>query len=389
MSETTFYVVICVVAFFVLTVACYAVINALLGKSLLNHDSVTHVCVVMVLAFVMPALIGWAILAGYASGEARDTELLGGVITKKVRDEVHCRHSYDCPPCWQVCNSRDDKGNCTSYRQECSTCYEHPFDVDWDVYSSLGNTWNIDSPDRQGLVEPKRWTVTTVGEPVLQQNTYLNWIKAAKFSLLNKEQTDIEVKKPVPGYPLSIYDLWHSNRFIASGVKVPDEKQWNDDLMVLAGELGPKRQGIPLVLITKEPDPAYGTMVERAWRGGAKNDIAVIIGAPKYPEIAWVYVYAMAESASFKVTLEDQLRDIGVVDRAKITSTIRETTLKKFVRKRMRNFVYLKDEIVPPMSTVWWIMGLGCFWILCVMGGTGYMMYDQERQHASRMKRYR
>src|SRR5262245_58928714 len=82
------------------------------------------------------------------------TEIWNGEVTNKQRNEVSCSHSYSC----NCTPTYDDKGNYTG--QSCQTCYEHDYDVDWDVYSNTERNYSIPSPSRQGLVMPERWAAT-------------------------------------------------------------------------------------------------------------------------------------------------------------------------------------------------------------------------------------
>lgn len=90
-------------------------------------------------------------------GKAADVELLNGYVTGKERDVVSCSHSYECM-CYytESCSGSGTSRSCTRTRH-CSTCYEHSYDVDWDVHTTVGNL-TIDRIDRQGLDQPPRWT---------------------------------------------------------------------------------------------------------------------------------------------------------------------------------------------------------------------------------------
>lgn len=67
-----------------------------------------------------------AVIVHYAS--VGDTEFWNGVVSRKASEDVPCTHSYQC-------NCRRDKNG----RESCDTCYEHSYDVDWDVYTSNGD----------------------------------------------------------------------------------------------------------------------------------------------------------------------------------------------------------------------------------------------------------
>src|SRR5271169_6686133 len=68
-----------------------------------------------------------AAIVHYSS--VHDTEVWNGVVASKKSEHVSCSHSYSCN--CHSCNC-DSKGNCSTC---CDTCYEHLYDVDWDVFT--------------------------------------------------------------------------------------------------------------------------------------------------------------------------------------------------------------------------------------------------------------
>lgn len=84
----------------------------------------------------------------YACGLASqtgDTELINGEVVSKDSQHVSCSHSYDCNcrmvrvP--QTCSGTGKNRTCTGggTERKCDTCYEHSFDVDWNVRSNIGS----------------------------------------------------------------------------------------------------------------------------------------------------------------------------------------------------------------------------------------------------------
>lgn len=305
-------------------------------------------------------LITYASVASYGKREAMDTEIWGGVVTKKDRDEVHCRHSYDCN-CRMVPEQYSDtKGRIkTRLRRKCDTCYEHPYDVDWDIYTSLGNH-TIDRIDRQGLQEPPRWTVVKVGEPVADTRTYYNWLKATKYSLLKKDKTVIGRQWRIPAYPDQIYDIWKIDRLVNLGVKIPDAALWNSDLMVVNSKVGPAKQANVVVVLTPEKDSAFGQGLYDGWRGAAKNDVVIVIGSTQPPIIDWVEVFAMTKSSAFQLKMKEDIQNLTILDRPTFMKVVTARIMSTYQRERMRNYEYLENEITPPVSLFAWEGGIFC-----------------------------
>ena len=57
-------------------------------------------------------------------GATKDHAVYNGRVREKRRVQVYCVHRYDC--------------GCVE-GEGCETCYRHPFDVDWNVYSTSGD----------------------------------------------------------------------------------------------------------------------------------------------------------------------------------------------------------------------------------------------------------
>lgn len=289
-----------------------------------------------------------------------DMEILNGEVTGKHRQKVSCEHSYQCN-CRPVFDT-DSEGN-TRTSIECDTCYEHGHDVDWNIYSNIGN-FTIDRIDRQGVQEPPRWTLVQKGQPVAKQHMFVNYIRAVPESLFHRDSSIKErFAELIPPYPDNVYDYWHVDRVIGVGVKIPELREWNRELEEVLRELGPKKQANVVVVFVNTTNTMYAHALEEAWLGGKKNDIVIVFGTTTYPKIDWVYVMSWTDDQLFKVKLRDELWHLGIVDRGKTLESIKRNTLSSFMRKPMADFEYLKDEIEPPL----WVLILAA---LCAVGGS-------------------
>lgn len=308
------------------------------------------------------ALAGGVWAAGRYS-QMRDIEIINGAVTSKYRATVSCSHSYSCN-----C-STDSKGN-----QSCSTCHEHFNDYDWVLRTSANNeNLTISRTDRQGAMEPWRYTRANVGDPVAVEHAHVNYVKAASSSLFHDKGATL-TPLALPAYPNSVYDYHYVKRALSAGVAVPDLEQWNTDLAMTLRELGPQKQVNFVVVFANTDSPAYAQALEHAWLGGKKNDVVVVLGTPKYPTISWVRVLSWTDRQDFKVALRDHLLDLKTVDRDKVMAFLKADTQAAFVRKNMEDFAYLKYEIDPPL----WVSILA--FLLSSMSSVGLSYYFSKNE---------
>ena len=307
------------------------------------------------------------IVAGSSAGivscsNKHDVEILNGRVTGKTRDEVSCRHSYECN--CRSCNC-DKKGNCSRC---CDTCYEHSYDVDWDVSSTVGG-FSIDTIDRQGLREPPRWTSTVIGEPVSVDHSYENYVKAAPGTLFRHQGLTEKYAATLPENPQHIYDYWHLNRLVTVGVGVDNPALWNSALMDLNADLGaPKQANIIVVLVKDMPQDWYYALEEK-WIGGKKNDVVLVVGVDGDLKPQWATVMAWTTNELFKVKLRDDVMNDPILTKDAVIADLRTNVSQYFVRKPMADFQYLESEITP--STTEWVITL----IIALLVGVGLTVF--------------
>ena len=282
---------------------------------------------------VVVAMICGAI---YHSNTA-DTETWNGRVSSKTRDMVSCRHAYPCH-----CHSVSCGKNCTTFH--CDVCYEHPFDVDWNVHTTNGETVGISRIDSQGLGQPPRWSSTGIGEPTSLPHSYTNYIKAAPDTIFRGQG---EIKEQMPSYPNRYYDYYRLDHLAQFGVSVPDAPAWNKSIAELNGDLGHKMQANLVVMLAKGKGREWYKTLERSWVGGKKNDIVLVIGLNADDTIAWSEVMAWTDYAYFKVRLRDDVMAIGKLDRNAIIAAANEDVAKYFKRKPMSDFSYLAASVTP------------------------------------------
>lgn len=302
----------------------------------------------------------------------QDIEIVNGAVTGKERNEVSCEHSYRCN-CYTTCStSSDGSQSCTEH---CSTCYEHSYDVDWDVLSTIG-TFTIDREDRRGIDEPARWTVVKANDPVSRHNSYTNYLKAAPHSLFNTALADAETKRYaglIPSYP-EVYDYYHVSHALDVNAGVPNIKDWDSELDLTLRDLGPGKQVNVLAVFVKGQDRSYKHVLERAWIGGKKNDVIVVFGV-NGETIEWVDAFTFGKTDGnhmLAVQLRDQLQALKTTaDASAGVKIIRTAVVTHFNRVTMEKYKYLADDAHPSGTVIAWIVIV----MLVVFGGLLYYFH--------------
>jgi hypothetical protein len=311
------------------------------------------------------------VVAGWYTGrysQVADQEVWNGKLLSKSSDHVSCSHSYDCN-CKDVCTT-NSKGQ-RSCTRKCDTCYEHRYDVDWNLHSSIGDM-TVSRVDRQGVQMPSRWARAAIGDPVADTHTFTNYVKGASdslFSAVAEQQALEKYKSTIPAYPLNVFDYHYVNRVLPVGVSMPDISDWNADLALRLRDLGPAKQVNWVVVVAKQGDPAWADALRVAWLGGKKNDVIVVFGTSNYPKIDWVRVLSWTDQELFKVQLRDELLAMGTLDRQQVFDVLEKHVKASFTRKHMRDFEYLENEIQPPT----WVVIL--LFVLSVVGSVGLSLY--------------
>ncbi|KWU19112.1 hypothetical protein [Burkholderia cenocepacia] len=294
---------------------------------------------------VVIVTIGWF---GGRFAKTADTEILNGEIVEKHTEDVTCKHTYDCN-CRQSCTT-DRSGN-RSCSQTCDTCHEHSFDREYHVETNVGN-YEIDTVDRQGLVTPRAYANAYTGQPVARTHLFTNYVKASPdslFNLVSEKQAYERFKGMIPAYPSRVYNYFSIDRILMSGTTVPNVAEWNGKLSEMLKRVGPAKQANVVIVFTSSTDPQYAAALRSAWLGAKKNDVVVVIGSPKYPEIAWARVISWTDNDTFKVQLADDIQDLKTATPDAVLGVVGHDILEGFARKHMRDFKYLQWGIEPPM----------------------------------------
>lgn len=303
---------------------------------------------------------GLLVFAAGSYSMTADTMILNGRVTDKEKNRVSCSHSYSCR-CRTVTT-----GKTTTTR--CDTCYDHPYDIDWDVETTVGNL-TISRVDRQGLREPPRWTQVVIGEPASRPAGYTNYIKGAPDSLFHLRETLLQ-KYPHIDYP-EVYDYYRINRVINKAA-VPGifVKELNDNLNEHLKSVGAAKEVNIVFVFTKDKSPQFAEAVRQDWLGGKKNDV-VVVWSVDQNKTNWVKVFSWSKKSIMDIRLTDAL-SVLPLDAKKVADTTRKIIVDDFVRRPMSEFEYLKDSIQPPM----WALITTV--ILSLLASLGFFWYSHQ-----------
>lgn len=325
--------------------ALLALLFLALGR---GRISLRELVVQLVVQAGIAALSAWAVF--WASVD--DVELWNGRIAEKSRQEVSCAHTYECD-CRTECTGSGSSRSCS---ERCSTCREHPFDVDWLLRTSNDERLKVPRVDRQGLAEPQRFTAARIGDPSAVEHHYENYVKAAPETLFQRRGLAERFTGTLPEWPGTIRDLHYVDRFLSVGRVTPDVDAWNEALAELNAELGPRRQCNVIVVFTEEPAREWALALEQAWLGGRKNDVVLVVGRDEAGRARWAHVIAWTRDPLFQITLRDRILALPALERGPVIEALRETISGRYERRPMEDFAYLQASITP--SPVQWASSL-------------------------------
>lgn len=265
-----------------------------------------------------------------------DYYIRNGYVTDKKRKEVSCRHSYKCncvEHCNDICtNDSNGKESCSkSCYEVCDTCYEHFYDVDWVVESTAGYFY-IHTVDRQGLIEPKRWTIVNKGDPTATTAYFKNPIKGNKLSLFNNQKkTDIK-------YPNNIYDYYKIDRFI--NLTTFYRHDLNKDITALNTVLSDKHNVNVVLILSSDKDHDFYQTLEANWLNGKLNDVIVGINIDKKNTINLVHIISFADEL-FKHTLQSDIASLKTFNYNKVEQVLLGVIEAQYKLPDLKEFAYL------------------------------------------------
>lgn len=324
---------------FVILLICFAI-----SVYITRQDRVRDYGVIAA-ATAIPAAIALLIMVGGWYANVRDVNVMNGYVTSKAKEWTSCEHAYPC---------RCRKSGKSTV---CDTCYLHTNDWNWALHTNIKRTVYIDRIDLQGSREPGRFTKAQVGDPVSLTESYINYLKASEHSLFNDSKLLNKYSDRVPEYPSKVYDYHYIDRVLLDKVALPDSDKWNRALANMVKELGEKHQVNTVIIFTSVGQQDYYNAVRQKWLGGKKNDVVLIIGTPNFPDIEWVRVLSWTDNELFKVELQDDVYDLKKITTPEpVLAQMHDHITKNFVRKEMKDFEYLKDEVSPEPQ--WYVIAI-------------------------------
>lgn len=259
-----------------------------------------------------------------------DHEILNGQVIGKYQDEVSCEHSY------QICTSTGKTTTCTTY-------YEHSWDYDWVVETSVGKV-RIDRVDRQGVNTPNRWKQVKVGEPASLTHSYQNYLKANEDSLFYMDEKEVK-KYKIPEYP-KIFDYYKTEKVISQvGI---DPKEYNTYLNDVLRTMGASKQ-VNIVAIFTSQDKNFFEATLSQWGGIKKNDVFMVFGLDG-KKIKWFKSTSFANGMNNKL-LHTKLRNNTLNKQLNLELFKSQVNIidKEFERLPNEKFQHLKDNMKPPL----------------------------------------
>lgn len=303
-----------------------------------------------------------------------DTESWNGRVIDKQQERVSCSHSYSCN-----CRTSCTGGKNNSCTTTCDTCYDHPYDYDWNVYTSNNETITIDREDRQGTTQPSRWTAVNLGDPTSIPHSYVNYVKAAPDTLFRRQGN--EGKYVLPDYPGRFYDYYRLDRYVSDGILV-DSRAWNTALSELNAELGRSKQVNVVVVLTRDKPRDWFYALEQFWIGGKKNDVVLVVSVDKDMKPQWAETMAWVTDQTFKVRLKSVIMQQEKVTLEETLSNVKAAVSLYYKRKPMSDYEYLSSSMTP--SVLQWVITL--IVNLMAAAATIYVAHKHEFSSNYRMR---
>ena len=325
--------------------------KALFSKQIDNRELILH----FVISFFV-GLFSLLIIAGVQQGRMYDTEVWSGYVTGKERNKVSCSHSYSCN-CRQTCSG---SGNSRSCSTTCDTCYDHSYDVDWDIKSTIG-TFSIDREDRQGLTEPKRWSVVNQGDAVADERSYSNPLLLDKDSLFLVDKTaSASFAEALPAYPRT-YDYYKIKRVVGSPIVVKSEEV--EFLLSEYLKVNASVKQLNIITVFTEYSPEYFNALMAHWNGGKKNDVILVYGLAKDGTIKWFNSNSYAKGMNNR-GLHTEFRQVVLGEKLSLNLLTSQIKLvhNGFNRLSTEEFNYKLEQVETPA----WLIAVLFILNLCI-----------------------
>lgn len=306
---------------------------------------------------VQTLVCGFMVLVAWCGPSTHDEYMLTGHVTGKKMERVSCSHSYKCH-CYTTCSGTGKNETCTEH---CSTCYDHDYDQDWNVYSTVGK-FEINRVDRQGLVPPPRYNAAYVGEPASNTYGYKNYIKAKPDSLFRHQGLVEQYKDDLKrfNYP-QIYNVYRVRR----AINLP--ASWNEPLEHYNDGKHPS------VMLVRLPEQGMANALRQHWLGGKQNDIIVMFEMTDDGIIKFVDVMTWTTNDLFSIKLRDSLLNQRIETADNMLWYV-DQAMPLWQKRSMEDFKYLENAREP--GQIWWLWAV--FLSLFAAIATTYFVHQED-----------
>lgn len=319
-----------IVIYFIMAIGLLSIVLPLLMAYFIPHKINRDELLISIVSGVLTTIISIVV---YFSNNY-NYKLIHGNVLSKSQETVSCSHSH------QRCYGSKKHRRCTTY-------YEHLWDYDWVVKTTVGDI-TIDRVDRRGTSEPPRYTKVNVGDNVASSKYYTDYIGGSD-SLYNTAKlidTSNPYHKIVPNYP-DVTDYYNVNLVIAVGnINNKIVTQLNNKLRTIMPELSKTKHNNTIVIITKE-SMAFAEYLKNAWNNGKINDGVIVMGINDKNEITFTKAFGWSRNFMYFSKLETDLLDVqklSIDTLDKIVYAIHQDTKEYFKQKSMKDFEYLMYE---------------------------------------------
>lgn len=366
----------------IVSVVVAVLINLLFRNDNNYYSNYEITPVELVVVVISSWLVFWGMYSIVTMFKSSDTEFLNGRIAELGSTDGSRT----------ICDSRDDKGNCTASHTEYYTQWWA--NTDYREYFSEGYIFYGETCQR--CTPPASWQATKVGDPATTLHGYTNWIKGAdKTGEMFPYSSLAEPLAAEGWFPERTYRYFDGlsaapKAFYIGAVPYESSYAVSDKvyamveasnlLMEKNAVLGPTKQANLQLFIVRNQPLEYANAYMYHHSGGAKNDIDVFVGVTGDNEkIEWVAVrfglvgldYSDEANGGSNIRLEVELRHY--LDRfdtiadaggyAGLVNTSAEYVNLYFDRVPNKQFAELERDVKPRggiLTTIYIISGVYC-----------------------------
>lgn len=358
---------------FLITLAILVIARLIIGHSLSPKE--------IGLQLAISLLVIFGVFQMGENEQVGDTKLVNTVVASKEA------RTKSCPSGWVY--STDD--HCTHYRtrqkktgesctttngrRSCTPTYTTQYNYTYDsetryfVHTEMESKFEISRVDGPGKKTPPRYARIIKGEPAVVSVSYVNYIRGAKDSVLHQKVLN---PREIP-YP-EIYDYYRADRVIAGPGWAPEPAQQFSQELAWANAFIRETKANIIVYLTMGSMDEDSILAE-AWEAHNINDIVITIGtSANGKDIQWVKTRSWSANSMVNVTLDSEIKALGVLDFPKINAIIQTSVLELYKPRSMEEFEYLATSIPPPI----WVIIVAALFLLLATPAMVWFFHKHE-----------